>query len=528
MPIKVQNPKTGEVFDIDVDESMPTDLKGGMTPEIQTKNMARSKGYKVLTSIVNPKTGESHDIDEQELTAATQKGYVIPEVAQAKQPVQSQVSPAEAAGYGFAKFATMGAAPAIGGAVEALKGGEYEKGRQAYEAQQEAAWEQQPTSYGLGGAAGVIPGMAAKGISTVGQIALGAAPAVVEQATKPITPESAKTTAVEALTGATLGGVLGKAAEIQPAVAKGAGEIAERRAVKAIGADISKPQRRIERTPGGAQAFGRSLLDTGIVTGGKTVPEMQIKAGEIAEQSGQVVGNIMRNFDQKIGAPAVDTNNLMIKLRDELSKLENLPSGQKNPSTTALVNRIRSQWFNEMEDLAKNAKNLSLEDVWTVRKDLDKIAYTESGVDKAIHKELQRFRNVMENDLQKSARKAGIPEQALADYNKNKRLYQVSKEAEITALEKQMRMDKNRMFSLSDYLSGGFAGSAGSAIAGGPGGVLAATIGAIGNKIARERGPQAAAATLNQLSGIMKSDPALFQKIVSQFVKTGTIQDLGE
>lgn len=528
MPIKVQNPKTGEVFDIDVDESMQTDLGGGITPEIETKNMAKAKGYKVLTSIVNPKTGESHDIDENELSAAVQKGYVIPEVAEAKKPIPNPVSPTEAAGYGFAKFATMGAAPAVGGAVEAIKGGEYEKGRQAYEQRQEQAWQEQPTSYGLGGAAGVLPGIAAKGITTAGQVALGAAAPVIEQATKPITRESARETAQEAVMGGLMGGILGRGAEMQPQVAQKAGEIAERRAVKAIGADISKPQRRIERTPGGAQAFGRALLDTGIVTGGKTVPEMKGKAGEIAEQSGQVVGNIMRNFDKKIGVPSVGTDGLMIKLRDELSKLENLPSGQKNPSTTALVNRIRSQWFNEMEDLAKNAQTLSLEDVWTVRKDLDKIAYTESGIDKAIHKELQRFRNVMENELQKSARNAGIPEQALADYNKNKRLYQVSKEAEITALEKQMRMDKNRMFSLSDYLSGGFAGSAGSAIAGGPGGVLAATLGAIGNKIARERGPQVAAATLDKLSGIMKSDPALFQKIVSQFVKTGTIQDLGE
>jgi hypothetical protein len=522
MPIKVQNPKTGEVFDIDVDESMPTDLKGGVTPEIQTKNMARSKGYKVLTSIVNPKTGESHDIDENDLTAATKKGYVIPEVAQAKQPVQSQVSPAEAAGYGFAKFATMGAAPAIGGAVEALKGGEYEKGRQAYEAQQEAAWEQQPTSYGLGGAAGVIPGMAAKGISTVGQIALGAAPAVVEQATKPITPESAKTTAVEALTGATLGGVLGKAAEMQPAVAKGAGEIAERRAVKAVGADVLAPARRIERMPGGAQAFGRDLLDTGIVTATDTVPSMRQKSKGLAESAGSAIGQTMKQFDQKIGRPAIDRQTLVGELNAVADKLK------QNPATSSLAKRLESSFLNPMAEWAGQGREASLEEVWKIRSELDNLAYTESGIDKGINKQLQSLRKIIEDRLMKTAKDNGIPEVEVQNYVKNKRLYQVAKEAETTGKQKEVRMGANRAISLSDYISGGAAGTAGASIAGAPGGIAGAMLGAIGNKIARERGPQVAAATLNQLSGIMKSDPALFQKIVSQFVKTGTIQDLGE
>jgi hypothetical protein len=34
-----------------------------------------------------------------------------------------------------------------------------------------------------------------------------------------------------------------------------------------------------------------------------------------------------------------------------------------------------------------------------------------------------------------------------------------------------------------------------------------------------------AAATLDKLSAIMKSDPELFQKIVSQFLRTGTVMD---
>jgi hypothetical protein len=522
MPIKVQNPKTGEIFDIDVDEAMPTDLKGGITPEVATKNSAKAKGYRVLTSIVNPKSGESHDIDEQELDAAIAKGYVIPQVAEAKTPVNQPVSPTEAAGYGFAKFATMGAAPAVGGVVEAIKGGEYEKGRQAYEQRQEQAWNEQPTSYGLGGAAGVIPGMAAKGVSTLGQVALGASAPVIEQATKPITAESAKETATEAVTGGLLGGIGGQLAKTQPGVAQNLGEIAERRAVKAIGADVSNAQRRIERTPGGAQAFGRSLLDTGIVSGGKTVPQMKDKAKELAKASGEVVGNIMANFDKRIGVPAIDSASLLQKLSTVTEKLK------KNPSTASLARRLESQWLNDVKAWSEATPRANLAEVWEIRSKLDNVAYNESGIDKAIHKELQGFRNILEDELQRSAKNAGIPEEALKDYRQNKRLYQVAKEAQTTASEKNMRMQKNRSISLSDYISGGAGAAAGATVAGPIGGIAGTVLGAIGNKIARERGPQVAAVTLDKLSGIMKSDPALFQKIVSQFLKTGTVQDIGE
>lgn len=522
MPIQVQNPKTGEIFDIDVDETMPTDLKGGITPEVATKNSAKAKGYRVLTSIVNPKSGESHDIDEQELDAAIAKGYVIPQVAEAKKPVPNPVSPTEAAGYGFAKFATMGAAPAVGGAVEAIKGGEYEKGRQAYEQRQEQAWKEQPTSYGLGGAAGVLPGIAAKGITAVGQAALGASAPIIEQATKPITPESATSTAQEAVMGGLMGGILGKGAEIQPQIAKQAGEIAERRAVKSIGADVLAPARRIERMPGGAQAFGRDLLDKGIVTAGATVPEMRQTSKSLAESAGSAIGQTMKSFDAKIGRPAIDRQTLVGELNAVSDKL------RQNPATAALAKRLDSSFLEPMTAWANQGREATLEEVWKIRSELDNLAYTESGIDKGINKQLQGVRRIIEDRLMKTAKDNGIPEAEVNSYIKNKRLYQVAKEAEATGKQKEVRMGANRQISLSDYISGGAGAAAGATVAGPIGGVAGTIIGAIGNKLARERGPQVAAVTLDKLSGIMKSDPQLFQKIVSQFLKTGTIQDLGE
>jgi hypothetical protein len=519
MPIKVQNPKSGEIFEIDIDETMPTDLAAGVTPETATKERARAKGYRVLVDVMNPKTSETHEIDEQELSAATAKGYVIPQLAEAMTQPKEPVSPAEAAGYGFAKFATMGAAPAVGGAVEAIKGGTYEQGRKAYEQRQEQAWEEQPTSYGLGGGAAILPGMAAKGITTAGQVALGAAAPVVEQATKPITPESAKETATSAAVGGLLGGAGGQLAKAQPKVAQQAGEIAERRAVKAIGADVLAPARRIERMPGGAQAFGRDLLDKGIVTAGATVPEMRQRSKSLAETAGNAIGRTMKSFDEKIGRPAVDRQTLVGEINAVADNL------RKNPATVSLAKRLESSFLEPMQEWATQGREATLEEVWKIRSELDNLAYTESGIDKGINKQLQGVRKIIEDRLKTTATQNGIPADEIAAYTKNKRLYQVAKEAEATGKQKEIRMGANRAISLSDYITGGAGGVAGATIGGGVGGVAGTVLGAMGNKIARERGPQVAAATLDKLSAMMRSDPELFQKIVSQFLRTGTVMD---
>jgi hypothetical protein len=367
--------------------------------------------------------------------------------------------------------------------------------------------------------------MAAKGITTAGQVALGAAAPVVEQATKPITPESAKETATSAAVGGLLGGAGGQLAKAQPKVAQQAGEIAERRAVKAIGVDIAKPQRRVEKMPGGSQAFGRDLLDKGIVTAGKTIPDMRERSKALAEASGSVIGKTMREFDKQIGSPSVNTDNLMMRINEEVGRIENLASGRKNPSNVAFVQRLRTQWLNEMEKLAEETPVMNLEDLWEVRRDLDRIAQSSSGIDTPIKKSLQGFRAILEDELQQSAKNAGISPKQIAEYQKNKRTYQVSREASEIAAEKMQRDMKNRQISLTDYLTGGAAGTMGATVAGAPGGMAAAVIGAMGNKIARERGPQVAAATLDKLSAMMRSDPELFQKIVSQFLRTGTVMD---
>jgi hypothetical protein len=271
--------------------------------------------------------------------------------------------------------------------------------------------------------------------------------------------------------------------------------------------------------PGGPQQFGRDLLDKGIVTAGATVPEMRQRSKSLAETAGSAIGRTMKSFDEKIGRPAVDRQTLVGEINAVADNL------RKNPATVSLAKRLESSFLDPMAEWATQGREATLEEVWKIRSELDNLAYTESGIDKGINKQLQGVRKIIEDRLKTTAAQNGIPADEIAAYTKNKRLYQVAKEAEATGKQKEIRMGANRSISLSDYITGGAGGVAGATIGGGVGGVAGTVLGAMGNKIARERGPQMAAATLDKLSAMMRSDPELFQKIVSQFLRTGTVMD---
>jgi hypothetical protein len=492
---------------------------------------ARKKGFEGVLDVVDTKTGETHQVlrTDPDLRQGLDSGrFVIPVLYEARKAERAakteDVGPVAAAGLGFAKSATMGGAPAIGGLEAMRKGGDYGEGRKTYEAREEAAWEKYPTTYGLGYTAGVLPGIAAKGITKAGQVALGAAAPLIEQITKvdePITAERAKEVAVQTGLGAGLGGLGALAQGTMPTAAQKMGEMAERRAVKAIGADVLKPQRRIERMPGGRQEFGRDLLETGIVTAGKSVPQMGEKAIALAKTSGEAIGKTMKTFDEQIGAPSISRNLIV-------SEIESIPAElAKNPAKVALAQRIESSFVQPMRDWASRGEASTLEELWQIRSGLDDLAYTPTGVDKPLNKELQKIRKIIESRLEKTARAAGISDEQLKAYERSKRIYQVSKEAAATTKEKMDRMQSNRALSLTDYLSGGALAGAGATVAGASGGTVGAIMGALGNKLARERGPQVAAATMAKLSDMMKTNPERFQAIIGTFVKTGAIE-LGE
>ncbi len=487
---------------------------------------AEAKGFMPIADITDKTTGETHVIPRSELKEALNSGrFIIPQLYEAQQEEkrvqQEETNPVIAAGIGFAKSATMGAAPAVGGLKSMAEGGTYKAGREKYEQRQEAASEAYPTSYGLGYTAGVLPGMAAKGVTTLGQIGLGAVAPLIGQAAKvdePITKERALELGGDVAGGAVLGGVGGLAAERVEPFAKSMAGMAERRAVKATGADVLRPQRRIERMPGGRQAFGRDLLESGIVTAGSTVPKMKTKAQELAKASGDAIGSSMRNFDKKIGVPAVSRQAL-------LSEIETVPAAlAENPATVSLAKRLESSFIEPMREWAAKGEAATLEEVWEIRRKLDDLAWSPTGIDKPLDKQLQKVRKLMEDRLQKSALDAGISPEEMAQYQKAKRMYQVSSETVQTTGAKIDRMQANRAVSPSDYFSGGSAATVGAVVGGVPGATLGAILGTIGNNLARKRGPQVAAVTMDKLSKMMKTNPDRFRAIIANFMKTGAME----
>lgn len=530
MPILVKNPKTDEVIEIDIDETIQTDLHGGDTPETYTKRRAKEKGYTVLAEIVDPKSGESHLIDEGMLGQAEKKGYLYKPVYEAKQAQKQKepVSKLEALGYGAAKFGTFGAAPAVGGLSEMLKGGSYEKGRKAYEERQNQAWKEHPGYYGTGAAATIVPGLFAKGASLAAGTALGAASPLVEQATKEPTVEGWKQAGKEAVIGGLTSLGLGKLGQyVGPKLQRGFQNISERRATKAVGADVLAPQRRIEQQPGGMQVFGRDLMNYGIVQGTKTVPQMKEKAVALKELSGKAIGKTIDNFDKQIGKPVVNNDELLSVMKETTNKL------RENPATVHLAKKVDSMFLNEFEAWSNALKESGvtespLKKIWEIRSAFDDLAWTPSGIDRTFDKALRPIRRKIEQTIETAALKNGIQPEQLAEYAKNKRMYQVAKEAVDTSTQKINRMRSNRQFSLTDYLSGGAGATAGSTVAGPLGGVIGASLTMLGNKLARERGPQVAAVTLKRLSDMMKNDPNKFSSIMSEFIKTGQIADFKE
>jgi hypothetical protein len=154
MGILVKNPKSGEIHELDVDESMQTDLNAGDTPETATKRVARDKGYQILAEVVNPKSGESHLIDEQELGAAEKKGYkhkMVWDAEKAPEPAPYGKHPSawESAQIGAGRSYQAVVGPSVMGELPRTESTPIE----------DVAYAEHPIAYGAGRVGGLV-GMA--------------------------------------------------------------------------------------------------------------------------------------------------------------------------------------------------------------------------------------------------------------------------------------------------------------------------------------------------------------------------------
>lgn len=463
---------------------------------------------------------ELEQLEAEERAVSAPKPAAAPRMQEPDTPVSSP----EATTRGLADVLTFGTAkytaPALRGglnyvlpkgASEYLNLQPYDVEKAKYQEREEIAKQYEPGSYmggqgfGLGlqllgapfaGAAQGARALAQRAFMTpAGQAGVGAVQAGAESSFDPL----------EVLKGAGTAGTLTKlggmgATAIQPKLEQAAYE----RAAKATGADILKPSRQIERMPGGRQAYGKDVLKQGIVTAGKTVPEIAEEATKQEDKYGKAIGKIYQRLDAIEGGEV--PQDFMGKLIQKLYADVIAPL-RKTAAKSAMADRIEQAYVGKLAQMVEDGYKPSFSQLHDEMRGLGELAYTPTGIDKPMNEQLQKVQRIMRGAMQKQAGQTEAGADLLDALKAANRKYSVATQAAQTAKEKTTRMASNRQISLSDYIagSGGLAG--GAAIGGGVGGAIGAAGLALLNKVARERGPQVAASMLNAAQQMAKNDP---------------------
>jgi hypothetical protein len=459
---------------------------------------------------------------------------------------------AQGASLGFADELTA----AVGAAKDAITspvdyGIAYEGWKSAIRRKDKEASDDQPLAYGAGTVTGgvgtaFIPGMAGTGVAKAA--GMGAASgAGFSEADPTKSYDDLKDFAGDVALGGALGGV-GQAAsnKLLPLLGKAAGKVpeklsgmAERQAFKAAAGTQEKAYDEAVRK-GIVNRVGRDLLDDGIVTFGANARGIAERADAARGAVGSEIDDLLRSIDDK-GLPLADGSNIATKVREYAAKID-------APNTRSTFDMLAKQ-ADEFESMGRmpltEAQRLKNSYKWDPR-DPQTMA-----IGKEASNELKRILgDELEDGVRVSARvrparaaeelatgsgptqiteipgsavlkEATSADDALTRYLGLKEKYGSMATAKKAAEKLANRQEKNRLFSLTDYLAGG--------IGGGLAGMNPAAAGAaaVGNKVLRERGPASLAVGLDKVSKILSSAPDALGKYASVLKKAAERGSLG-
>jgi hypothetical protein len=514
-----------------------------VTPDNEEVNVEERDFDAALKSGLQPaleyvdRDGVVNVVKKSDQRAAEKAGLKLRVLAEGRQDADKmtyQPGKTESALRGFANAATFGFSDEIAGAGESLlkaaqKGsvadvkGDYRKGRDRYRTEDDAAYERNTAAYGLGAVAPTVATLgAAAPALTVGKAALqGAGLGALASAgggtdasgqadlTRGETGDFARQVGTGAALGGALGGALQKGARALERSPESLKTFANQRAVKAAGGDSAKATRVVDRMPGGVDALGRDLLETGIVSAGKSPTQIAETAARVERDAGRRIGETLERFDDLARTKGYTPQSLQRVL--ERSEEEVLKPLNASPATQELGERLVSKYIGRLksfvEGKAKEGNALSFKDLAKERRLLDKTAFTESGLDKPLNERLQQIRRIFNEELLNDAQ-AVAPQSLLDDYARQNRLFGVARTAKDLTTEQLKRSQKNRSVSLTDYITGGAGAAAGGAALGPYGLVLGPLVAGV-NKAGRQRGNQVMAAGADRASQLMQTlDPA--------------------
>jgi len=515
-----------EPVDID-DKDFDSAIKNGLVPAMEYAD----------------KEGNISVVKKPDQKAAEAAGMVPRIIYEGKQDL-SKFDDAKAPGKtesfarGLANAGTFGFSDEIGGASNALKRAlqkgtlsdlksDYQVGRDTYRAADDKAYAENKLLYGAGAAVptlaslgAALPAQGVKQAAITGAKfgaagALGGGTDFGKQAdlTEGEFGKYAKDVAIGTALGGALGGGVQKGIQTLQGAPESLAKFAANRATKAAGGDSAKATRVVDRMPGGTESFGRDLLDSGIVSAGKSRKEIAAAADKVQQDSGKRIGEILGQFDT-IAKEKNYTPGALQRIIDR-SKKEVLDPLMSSPASQDLGERLNSKYLSKLESFAKDkGGSLSFKELAKERSGLDKLAFSETGLDKPLNDKLQALRRIFKEETLKDAAEIA-PKELLDDYARQNRMFGVANTAKKLTEEQLARGQKNRSVSLTDYITGGATGAAGAAALG-PIGLIGAPIAAGLNKVARERGNQLLAGGANALSKGLKGTPQALKDIAGK------------
>jgi hypothetical protein len=392
----------------------------------------------------------------------------------------------------------------ISAGVQKLKGSDrpiadlYREARDAERLRLEEVQKRSPTASMVGTLAGGFlspnPVGKVKGLAGIGKagLALGA-----EGAAAGLGYSDAELNSTEALKDAAVGGALNTAIPgAAGLVSKGARKVApegvsnllrqkaRERATKAATGNQAKYAEPLRRK-GKIEERGKVLIDEGIMDGSPAAFEISERAAQRGKEVGKEIESILSKVDE-IEPGAVNSRTIADKILD-------YAAGKEAPKNKAFVNKLMEEAgdFEAMGDIPMaEAQRLKRQYKWD-----DRDPAVQALGPEATNKVNRIISDALEESVERVEKKGGDDIKGLLDqYKSAKNRYGHLAGAAESSEKLASRQDKNRTFSLSDYLPGlGIAGTTGYGSQDTATGLGVGAGAAMVNRALRRRGSAAAA-----------------------------------
>lgn len=277
-------------------------------------------------------------------------------------------------------------------------------------------------------------------------------------------------------------------------------------AVKGAGAQKSDLNKFMKKAGANADdklhELGGEFIERELVKPGGNYAYTKDAAEKLLQQSGDEIGGILKNADAATGGK-INLESITGRLDDFYNGLNSAEKESAKPWIEKILNYAAQE-----SDAGTGLAGLN-----AIKGTVGDQLYGVAS-DKVAYKLGRNALGILSDEIKQQSARAlaggAFDDAAIATARQSIdapfKSYYVASKAQELADEGLKRMGGNQMFGLKDALAGG-TGTVAGVSALGPAGVLAGPVGAILNKVARERGPQTAAIALDRIAKFLPKMP---------------------